>query len=142
MDLRRMPSARLFLLAPVALILIVSGCAPRTGTIPGQLDPSLPYTRVLIADEELGRGLRFDEPKVAFDENGFITRVEVTVRATSSTPLRVNYRPLFKDRNGMVLQPEPSWQTAFLEMRVPERITLLPNGRNAVDYEVHFRWAQ
>ena len=130
----------------VALIVIgfavLSACAPRTGTISGQLDPSLPYTRVLIADDELGRGLRFDEPIVIFDENGFITRVEVTVRALSKQALRVNYRPRFKDRTGMVLQPEPTWQTAFLEKRVPERITLWPNGRNAVDYEVHFRWAR
>ncbi len=120
----------------------LAGCTANTDPMPGRLDPALPYTRVIINEDELARGLRYDEPVVVRDENGFITRVEVTVRALSANTLKVDYRAIFKDASGLVLQPELSWRTELLESRVPERILMMPNGKNAVDYEVQFRWAR
>lgn len=120
----------------------LAGCTANTDPNPGRLDPALPYSRVMINDDELARGLRYDEPVVVRDENGFIMRLEVTVRALSTETLKVDYRAVFKDASGLVVQPELSWKTEFLEARVPERILMLPNGLNAVDYEVQFRWAR
>jgi uncharacterized protein YcfL len=122
--------------------LALSGCRYNTNPEVGRIDPALPYYRVMINDDELARALVYDEPRIVRDEDGFITRVEVTVRAAAASPLRVDYRPIFKDDAGIVIQPESSWRTKHLEMRVPERIEMLPNSRNAVDYEIQFRWAR
>jgi len=136
------------LMGPVFAFLFVcvgvglSGCSVHTGTNPGVSDPSLPYTRVSIADNDLASALFFEEPRVVRDDDGFIISVEVTVRAASTDSFTVDYRPRFKDANGLTLQPESSWRTKFLERQVPEKILMKPNGRNAVDYEILFRWAR
>ncbi len=125
------------------VLVVLAGCQPmNTDPNPGQLDPALPYYRIVTNDDDLADALRFDEPIAVRDENGFLSKVEVTVRAASAERLRVDYRPIFKDRSGMVLQPESSWRTKILEKRVPERIVMLPVGKNAMDYEIQFRWAR
>ena len=128
--------------AALGLGLASVGCATDTGANPGMVDPSLPYTKVMVAEEDLQSALRFDEPIVVRGDDGFIRRVEVTVRAATNEPLKVDYRPYFFDAQGAAVRPEVSWQTEFLDPRVPERILLLPPGRNAVDYEVQFRWSR
>ncbi len=129
--------------AVAVVVMAMAGCeAPNTDPNFGKLDPASPYSRVMIADDELARGLVFEEPIVVRNDSAFIRRVEVTVRAASGEPLRVDYRPIFKDAAGMVLQPESSWRTTFLEMRVPERILMQPTAHNAADYEIQFRWAR
>ena len=134
------------LTASVIVVVLASstltGCRYDTNPEIGRKDPALPYYRVMINDDDLARALVYDEPRVVRDEDGFITRVEVTVRAAAASPLRVDYRPIFKDDVGTVIQPETSWRTKQLEKRVPERIQMLPNSRNAVDYEIQFRWAR
>lgn len=129
----------------VSLLLAVmagAGCTTNTDPIYGPLDPALPYSRIMVNDDELGRALRFDEPIVIRDKDGFITQVEVTVRAAAVKALKVDYRPIFKSDRGIVLQPESSWRTEFLEARLPERIVMRPTGRNAMDYEIQFRWSR
>lgn len=120
----------------------LSACAADTSTNPGYLDPELPYSRIMISEDDLASALVFDEPRVVRDDEGFVTSVEVTVRAASVSPLRVDYRPLFKDANGLVIQPEAAWRQKELAMRVPERILMRPTARNAKDYEIQFRWAR
>lgn len=130
-------------LAIVSILLILSGCETyNTDPNPGLLDETMPWPRIIINDDELARGLRFDEPVVVRDELGFITRVEITARALSTNTLKVDYRGRFKGENGALLQPEAAWRTKFLEARVPETVVLLPPARNAMDYEVQFRWAR
>ncbi len=127
----------------VLLVFVLTGCqAPPTHPQPGLRDPALPYSKVMINDDRLADSLRFDEPIVKRDEAGFIRSVEITVRAAAHAPLRVDYRPIFLDSAGAVLQPESSWHTKMLEMRVPERINMLPTGLNAADFEIQFRWAR
>ncbi|MBL1215916.1 MAG: hypothetical protein D8M59_00290 [Planctomycetes bacterium] len=126
-----------------ALVLVVmTGCQANTNPEFGRLDPALPYTRIMINDDELARALVFDEPIVLRDEEGFITQVEVTVRAAAIEALKVDYRPRFKSASGTTLQPESSWRTKLMEKRVPEKIVMRPTGRNAMDYEILFRWAR
>lgn len=129
-------------LAGLLGIAVLGACAANTNPNPGQLDPALPYPRVMINDDELARGLRFEEPVVLRDEEGFIERVDLTVRALSVNTLKVDYRPVFRGPAGEIIQPETHWRTEFLEARVPERIVILPPAPNAVDYEVQFRWAR
>lgn len=131
---------------PILLALILAafagGCQANTNPEYGRLDPALPYTRIMINEDDLARALVFDEPIVVRDEDGFITQVEVTVRAAAIEPLKVDYRPRFKSASGTTLQPESSWRTKLMEKRVPEKIVMKPTGRNAVDYEILFRWAR
>ncbi len=130
------------LLLMFPLLITSVGCQTNTAPNPGMLDPATPYYRVMVNDDALASALRFDEPVVVRDENGFISKVEITVRAASFEALHVDYRPIFKDKNGTILQPESSWRTRILEKRVPERIAMLPNAKNAADYEIQFRWSK
>lgn len=124
------------------MIVSLTGCQANTNPRYGALDPALPYTRIMINDDALAAALGFDEPIVIRDDDGFITSIEITVRAASIEPLTVDYRPRFKNASGATMQPEPSWRTKHLEKRVPEKIVMKPNGRNATDYEILFRWAR
>ena len=144
-NLTRRSALPTFLAASIVILTALAtlpACRTNTAPNPGQLDPALPYYRIMTNDDQLARALRFDKPTIVRDENGFITKVEVVVRAASAEPLRVDYRPIFKDANNTVLQPESSWRTKLLEKRVPERIVMLPNAKNASDYEIQFRWAR
>jgi len=130
------------LVLTLLITLTAVGCQTNTAPNPGALDPATPYYRVMVNDDALASALRFDESVVVRDENGFISKVEVTVRAATQEALHVDYRPIFKDKNGIVLQPESSWRTRILEKRVPERIEMFPNAKNASDYEIQFRWSK
>lgn len=120
----------------------LAGCKTDTGANPGLIDPSLPYSKIIVGPDDLQAALRFDEPVVIRGDDGFIRQVEVTVRAATNEPLKVDFRPYFFDAQGATLRPEVSWKTEFLDPRVPFRALLLPPGRNAVDYEVQFRWSR
>lgn len=140
---RSIVSASGITIALALTLVVLAACQPATTTVnPGYRDHSLPYPRVMISEPDLARALVFDEPIVVRDAEGFITSVDLTVRAMASNTFKVDVRGVFKDNTDAQLQPAQGWTTTFLQPNVPERITLRPSGRHAVDYEAHLRWSR
>jgi len=139
-------AARAVALLPLVLAAasLVAGCETTLSEAPnpGVRDAYTPYPRIVVSEADLARALRFDEPVVVRNEEGFITRIDVTARAYSAHTLHIDYRPVFKDARGLRLQPEPGWRDEFMQLNTPERFTIRPPGLDAVDWELQFRWAR
>jgi hypothetical protein len=98
--------------------------------------------QIQLADEDLRRNTRFEQPRVTRDAAGLLY-VTVPMRATINETLHVQYRATFLDENGQPLPGSPTtWLPKTLNPRVFESITINSTTPRAADFVIDFRYAR
>jgi uncharacterized protein DUF1425 len=92
--------------------------------------------QIQLADEDLRRNTRFEQPRVTRDPAGLLF-VTVPMRAT------IQYRATWLDENGQPLPGSPTtWQDKTLNPRVFESITTNSTSPRAEDFVIDVRYAR
>ena len=98
--------------------------------------------QIQLADEDLRRNTRFEQPRVTRDPAGLLF-VTVPLRATINETLYVQYRATWLDENGQPLPGSPTtWQDKTLNPRVFESITTNSTSPRAEDFVIDVRYAR
>lgn len=126
----------LAMLAPVMLLAV--GC---TGVIEGEPDAVNPYPKITLNDPQLQDGLAFNPATVTRTETGMLA-VSQPIRATANEPLMIEYRFVWLDSLGAPIRPQTGWVFKRLEPRLPDTIAANSTSADAVDYQIHLRWAR
>ncbi len=98
--------------------------------------------QIQLADEDLRRNTRFEQPRVTRDPAGLLF-VTVPLRATIDETLHVQYRATFLDENGQPLPGSPTtWFDKTLNPRVFESVMVNSTSPRAAQFTVDFRYAR
>lgn len=98
--------------------------------------------QIQLADEDLRRNTRFEQPRVTRDAAGLLF-VTIPLRATINETLHVQYRTTFLDENGQPLPGSPTtWFDKTLNPRVFESVTVNSTSPRATDFIVDVRYAR
>jgi hypothetical protein len=101
-----------------------------------------PYGKqqVYVADRRLSSLLRFEPPRVSYDEADLM-HVALDVRAATNRPQIVQYRTTFFDRTGQQLYAS-TWQTVTLESNVAQTLSAVSTTPRASDFQIDIRTAR
>ena len=98
--------------------------------------------QIQLADEDLRRNTRFEQPRVTRDAAGLLF-VTIPLRATIDETLHVQYRATFLDETGQPLPGSPTtWFDKTLNPRVFESVTLNSTSPRAAYFVIDFRYAR
>jgi len=129
---------RMILTALTLGLLVATGC---TGVLEGEPDYVNPYPKITVTDEQLNSGLAFNPATVTRTATGMLA-VSQPIRAKANHPLTIEYRFAWLDADGAPIEPQPGWVYKRLEQRVPETISANSTSADAVDFQIHIRWAR
>jgi len=119
-------------------LIAASGC---TGVLEGKPDSTNPYPNITLTTKELYDGLAFNPATVTRTETGMLA-VSQPIRARANEPLMIEYRFVWLDSAGAPISPQTGWVYKRLEPRVPETMSANSSSKQAVDYQIHIRWAR
>jgi uncharacterized protein YcfL len=119
-------------------LIAAAGC---TGVLGGQADTTNPYPKVTVTAKELYDGLAFNPATMTRTQTGMLA-VSQPIRARANEPLMIEYRFVWLDAAGVPLSPQPGWVYKRLEPRIPETLSANSSSKDAVDYQIHVRWAR
>jgi len=125
-------------LAMLIPAMLAVGC---TGVIEGEPDTVNPYPKIMLNDPQLRDGLAFNPATVTRTETGMLA-VSQPIRATANEPLMIEYRFVWLDTLGAPIRPQAGWVFKRLEPRLPDTIAANSTSADAVDYQIHLRWAR
>jgi uncharacterized protein YcfL len=135
---------RLLRILPLVIVLgltaaPLAGCSKTKAPYRVSADP---YGRqqVYVADRRLSSLLRFEEPRVSYDEADLM-HVALDVRAATNRPQIVQYRTTFFDRTGQELHAS-TWRTVTLESNVPQTLSATSTTPRATDFQIDIRTAR
>lgn len=123
----------------IAIALMLVGCGVKKPIYPRQ-DP-YQYRQESMTDKDLKNMTAIERKTLARDPSG-ILRMQAAIRSASNKQLHIEYRVLWKDEMGMVLNPDQGWLTKLLEPNVQDYIQANSLSPRAVDYEIGLRWAE
>ena len=130
-----------------AAFCVATGCQERASDPapnPGLADPVLsPYNDpdIAVIDEDLHQWLGF-HPAVVVRRQGQPLSVEVPVRNVADDQYIVQYRFMFFDETGSMLEPEMQWDRAVLEPKVMEYLRGNALDARAESWKLQVRWAR
>jgi uncharacterized protein YcfL len=101
-----------------------------------------PYGKqqVYVADRRLSSLLRFEPPRVSYDEADLM-HVALDVRAATGRPQIIQYRTTFFDRTGQQLYAS-TWRTVTLEANVAQTLSAVSTTPRASDFQIDIRTAR
>lgn len=137
------PNRTLFMLA--ACTVLLAGCAGRadnTAQAPAgpawdRLAPD-EYPRIAIEPSLAGLIVR-GEPRVMRDESTGVMRVTAPLRSTTSEELFVEYRTVFLDASGGVVNPGTTWRAMRLGPRMAASAEASTGRADATDWRLEIR---
>lgn len=131
----------------LALLLTSAGCQERASDPspnPGLADPvPAPYNSpdITVIDEDLHQWLGF-HPAVVVRSRQQPLSVEVPVRNVADDQYIVQYRFIFFDETGSVIEPAMQWDRAILEPKVMQYFRANALDQRAESWKLQVRWAR
>lgn len=127
-----------------ALVLLGSACSTDPAPSPGRPDPFPPpinNPQISVLSPDLRKWLGF-QPAVVVPAGPGPMQVQVPMRSLAEYTYILDYRFLFYDERGLLLEPTMSWTTINLEPK--EVIDLRANSLDSTarTYRLEVRWAQ
>lgn len=132
---------QLHTLATGLIVVALSAATGCTGVLGGKADTTNPYPKITVTAKELYDGLAFNPATVTRTATGMLA-VSQPIRARANEPLMIEYRFVWLDAAGAPLSPPTGWVYKRLEPRIPETLSANSSSKDAVDYQIHVRWAR
>ena len=126
---------------------ILAGCQgpPDMGPSPGLADPyTAPYhdPQITIIDREITNWVRFHPALIRGNDGVEPMHVEVPARNTTDELYLIQYRFVWRDRDGFELEPQMSWRRQALRPKQTVSLKGTALSTEAVSYKLEVKWAR